>query len=103
MRARIVLVLTLLLVPELVRTTTAVQHAVTSEVVQANALWEPPTGLHDRDLFYGPWGSRRQPDPQATYTFVRRKQKGTNPGMVVRDPQGREWHVKQTRTNGIHP
>jgi hypothetical protein len=103
MRARLVLVLTLLLVPQLVRTTTAVQHAVTSEVVHTNALWEPPTGLHDRDLFYGPWGSRLQPDPHAIYTFVRRKQQGTNPGVVVRDPQGREWHVKQANRNSTHP
>src|SRR5262249_31968397 len=80
-----------------------VQYAVTPDVVRANELWEPPTGLHDRDLFYGPWGSRLQPDPHAIYTFVRRKQQGTNPGVVVRDPQGREWHVKQAKGSGNHP
>jgi hypothetical protein len=26
---------------------------------------------------------------------VERKEHGTNPGITVRDPQGREWHVKQ--------
>jgi hypothetical protein len=103
MRARVLLFLTVLLVPELVSTTTALQRAVTSEAVPANALWEPPAGLHDRDLFYGPWGSTLQPDPHAIYTFVRRKQKGTNPGVVVRDPQGREWHVKQSSSSGRHP
>ena len=86
---------------EFVRPISAAPAATGNNVVQANALWAPPTGVHD--LFYGPWGARLQPDPNAVYTFVRRKQKGTNPGMVVRDPQGREWHVKQTKTNGIHP
>jgi hypothetical protein len=86
---------------EFARPTSAVASATGANDVHANALWAPPTGV--LDLFYGPWGARSQPDPNAVYTFVRRKQKGTNPGMVVRDPQGREWHVKQTRTNGIHP
>lgn len=103
MRMRIVLLLTVLCVPVLVRPMVAVPATAPATVVQANALWEPPTDLRDRDLFYGPWGARLQPDPNAVYTFVRRKQKGTNPGMVVRDPQGREWHVKQTHTNGTHP
>src|SRR5262249_33635062 len=98
--------LTVLLVPGFVRPMTAVPAAAataSADVVQANALWEPPTNSQDRDLFYGPWGARMQPNPNAVYTFMRRKQKGTNPGMVVRDPQGREWHVKQTHPNGIHP
>jgi hypothetical protein len=58
-------------------------------------LWEKPHDLAGRDLFYGPWGPERAPDPTTTYTFVGRKQHGTNPGVVVRDPEGREWHVKQ--------
>ena len=58
-------------------------------------LWQQPRDLADRDLFYGPWGAERAPDPHAIYTFVERKQHGTNPGITVRDPQGREWHVKQ--------
>jgi hypothetical protein len=102
MRIRVVLLLTVLLVPEVVRPMTAVPATAVAEVVQANALWDPPTGLRNRDLFYGPWGARLQPDPNAVYTFVRRKQKGTNPGIVVRDPQGREWHVKQSPTNAVH-
>jgi hypothetical protein len=58
-------------------------------------LWEQPQDLPARDLFHGPWGPERAPDPMATYTFVGRKQHGTNPGVVVTDPEGREWHVKQ--------
>ena len=58
-------------------------------------LWEDPHDIASRDLFNGPWGAQHAPDPHAVYTFVRPKQGGTNPGVVVRDPQGREWHVKQ--------
>ncbi len=58
-------------------------------------LWEDPQDLASRDLFNGPWGSQHAPDPHAVYTFVRPKEGGTNPGVVVRDPMGREWHVKQ--------
>ena len=60
-------------------------------------LWQSPAAgtIATRDLFCGPWGAERAPDPDAIYTLVARKQHGTNPGITVRDPQGREWHVKQ--------
>jgi hypothetical protein len=68
-------------------------------------LWQSPGGgstdglysgpIATRDLFNGSWGAEHAPDPHAVYTFVERKQQGTNPGITVRDPQGREWHVKQ--------
>lgn len=60
----------------------------------ANPLWEPP-GPRDRDLFNGPWGAEAAPDPAAVYTFIRHKEGGVNPGVIVRDPHGRVWHVKQ--------
>src|SRR6185436_6316335 len=63
-------------------------------------LWEQPKDLAARDLYNGPWGSTRAPDPHAVYTFVRPKQGGANPGVVVRDPNGREWHVKQPPRGG---
>lgn len=63
------------------------------------SLWTAPTDLADRDLFYGPWGPERAPDPAAIYTLVAIKRTGVNPGMTVRDPQGREWSVKQAATD----
>jgi len=64
--------------------------------VSLSALWEAPANLHSRDLFNGPWGAANAPDPRATYTFLRpKKGKGVSPGVVVRDPRGRVWHVKQ--------
>ena len=62
-------------------------------------LWEPPTDVEERDLFYGPWGIERAPDPSAVYTWVANKDHGTNPGVVVQDPRGHEWHVKQPPSN----
>jgi hypothetical protein len=66
-------------------------------------LWQRPSDIASRDLFGGPWGTERAPDPAAIYTFVERKQQGTNPGITVKDPRGREWHVKSSgcgRTRG---
>jgi hypothetical protein len=58
-------------------------------------LWERPANLVERDLLYGRWGRDAAPDPHATYQFVAPKLSGTNPGVKVRDPQGRRWHIKQ--------
>jgi hypothetical protein len=62
-------------------------------------LWQQPADIASRDLFHGPWGGERAPDPNATYTFVERKQQGTNPGVTVADSLGRNWHVKQPPHN----
>lgn len=58
-------------------------------------LWERPDDLPSRDLLHGRWGEAHAPLAGATYTFIEPKQGGTNPGMKVRDPQGRKWSVKQ--------
>jgi len=65
------------------------------------SLWEEPTDLTARDLFAGPWGVEHTPDPQAVYTFVRPKSGGRNPGVVVTDPLGRLWHVKQSTSSRV--
>jgi len=65
--------------------------------IPLSSWWEPPDRLADRDLFHGPWGAAHAPDPAAEYTFVRPKSGGFNPGVIVRDALGREWHVKQPR------
>jgi hypothetical protein len=73
----------------------AAQRTAMPSGAPLSALWEQPADLPSRDLFNGPWGRERAPDPDAVYTYVRPKQGGTNPGVVVWDPLGREWHVKQ--------
>ena len=75
--------------------TPAVRPTMVPGDAPLSALWERPEDLPDRDLFNGPWGPDHAPDPNAVYSYVRPKEGGTNPGVVVRDPLGREWHVKQ--------
>jgi hypothetical protein len=75
--------------------TPATGTAAGKESAPLTALWDEPRDLENRDLFNGPWGAANAPDPKATYTFVRPKQGGVNPGVVVKDPSGRKWDVKQ--------
>jgi hypothetical protein len=72
---------------------------LTNDVDPLTALWEEPRDLPHRNLFDGPWGAQRAPDPHATYLFVRAKARGVNPGVVLEDPAGRVWHVKQHAHN----
>lgn len=65
----------------------------------APSLWVAPSDLENRDLFDGPWGVERAPDPAARYRLVHLKHSGINPGLTVRDPLGREWSVKQPGTD----
>jgi hypothetical protein len=62
-------------------------------------LWQRPADVATADLFHGPWGQASAPNPNEVYTFVARKQQGTNPGVTVKDSLGREWHVKQPPHN----
>ena len=73
--------------------------AVAPAAAPPPALWQDPGDVSARDLFNGPWGAGHAPDPHATYRFLRPKQGGVNPGMVVRDDRGRVWHVKQPPHN----
>lgn len=57
-------------------------------------LWEAPTDLEQRDLFYGSGGQKNAPDPNELYKFKDEKAVGTQPGYDVEDSKGREWSVK---------
>jgi hypothetical protein len=64
-------------------------------VSRMGELWERPAAIATADLLNGPWGAEHAPDARDTYTLLRKKRRGANPGVTVRDSQGREWHVKQ--------
>jgi hypothetical protein len=64
-----------------------------------NSLWEEPANLGSRNLFTGPWSADHAPSPLATFKLTALKSQGINPGVVVMDPAGREWHVKQHARN----
>ena len=46
-------------------------------------------------MTYGPWGREHAPRASDVYTFEHAKTHGVNPGMTVKDSEGREWSVKQ--------
>src|SRR5262245_57035531 len=76
-----------------------VEPTMPAAQAQLSELWEAPDDVSNQDLLYGPWGAAHAPDPQVTYSFLKAKDHGTNPGMTVRDPAGNTWHVKQPPHN----
>jgi len=78
----------------------AIRPTMPSPDAPLASLWQSPTDLADRDLFNGPWGSTRAPEPGDTYRLLAVKRTGINPGMTVRDSKGRKWSVKQAPPNG---
>ena len=79
----------------------AVESAPARVEAPMSELWEEPDDVGMRDMFNGPWGAAHATDPHGVYTFVRPKQGGANPGVVVRDGMGREWHVKQPHRGNL--
>jgi len=61
---------------------------------EMSELWEAPTDLEQRDLFYGPGGATLAPDSNARFTLRKVKDHGRNAGYTVVDAQGREWSAK---------
>jgi hypothetical protein len=75
----------------------AVRPTAAPELAQKEMaeLWREPHDLGSSDIFYGPWGVERAPDPELVYTFVKAKTHGVSPGLTIADPNGVEWSVKQ--------
>jgi hypothetical protein len=57
-------------------------------------LWEEPTDLETRNLYWGPGGEALAPDPQAVFAFVKADRTGFSPGYDVRGADGMMWSVK---------
>jgi len=57
-------------------------------------LWQEPTDIESRDLFYGPGGAEGAPDPNGKFTFESRSKAGTSEKIKVTDDKGRKWTVK---------
>lgn len=55
-------------------------------------LWNNPSDIATRDLFYGPGGKEHA--PHSTFTFLKEDMEGTNPKFDVRDEDGVKWKVK---------
>jgi hypothetical protein len=57
-------------------------------------LWAEPADIASRDLLHGEGGAAQAPAPDATFTFVKKKEHGFSPGYTVRDARGSTWHAK---------
>src|SRR5262245_161211 len=57
-------------------------------------LWEEPSDIRSRDLYYGPGGPRLVPRTDVTYRVVGLDTKGHSCGYDLLDPEGRKWAVK---------
>jgi hypothetical protein len=59
-------------------------------------LWQEPTDIESRDLFYGIGGRAGAPDPAGKFTFLADKgdPNDSNPKIDAKDEQGRFWTVK---------
>ena len=58
----------------------------------ADILWQAPTDIATRNLFYGPGSQQRQ--PSGPLTFVEEDLSGTKPKFIVTDGRGVRWKVK---------
>jgi hypothetical protein len=59
-------------------------------------LWQEPTDIESRDLFYGIGGREGAPDPAGKYIYLGDKgsPNDSNPKILVNDERGRKWTVK---------
>jgi hypothetical protein len=65
-----------------------------SYIYKGAVLWQPPTDIACRDLYYGIGGPAGAPDTSTAFTYVRRSTSGTQKKIIVEDIHGREWTVK---------
>ena len=59
-------------------------------------LWQEPTDIESRDLFYGIGGREGAPDPAGKFTFLadHGSPNDSNPKIDVKDERGHIWTVK---------
>jgi len=68
--------------------------ASTPEAAHMSELWEQPTDIRSRDLYYGPGGRRLAPRTDVTYRVAGLDTTGHSRGYDLLDPEGRKWDVK---------
>src|SRR3989442_11187059 len=55
-------------------------------------MWQEPTDISSRDLFYGPGG--KEHEPQGPFKFIKRFTSGSAPKFVIEDSKGEKWLAK---------
>ncbi|HWP42399.1 MAG TPA: hypothetical protein VNO14_04140 [Blastocatellia bacterium] len=57
-------------------------------------LWDEPSDLENRDLFYGIGGQKGAPDTGDRFLFIRRDTGGSAEKIIVEDTRKRRWTIK---------
>jgi hypothetical protein len=57
-------------------------------------LWQDPSDLKKRDLFYGAGGPAQAPNPRGRYKYKAEDTRGASRGYKVVDDRGTKWDVK---------
>src|SRR2546425_11425990 len=57
-------------------------------------FWAEPSSVASRNLVHGEGGAALAPDPNARFTFVKKKERGFSPGYTVTDDKGVTWSAK---------
>jgi hypothetical protein len=65
---------------------------VASPVGVSVEFWREPVGRDD--LYFGAGGREEAPNPDATYTLVKRDESGFSTTLDLRDENGRKWSAK---------
>jgi hypothetical protein len=60
-------------------------------------LWQSPSNLGMRNLFWGPGQASRAPSTAVEYKVLRRDESGFSAGYDVEGPDGRHWDIKLGR------
>jgi hypothetical protein len=92
--ARLAGVLVACLTLSIVARETAASKRADPTPEQMAQLWEEPTNLEARDLYWGPGGKALAPRNDVDYRFLELDDTGHSPGYVVEGPDGRRWKVK---------
>ncbi len=93
-RAAILVTLGALVVATADPSNTAAQSRRSQAAPDVSELWQEPSDIELRDLYYGPGGRALAPDPSTPFIWVATDTSGYSPGFDVRGSDGREWSVK---------
>ncbi|MFN7931208.1 MAG: hypothetical protein U0Y68_25420 [Blastocatellia bacterium] len=64
----------------------------TNHRIYTGALWQAPSDITNRNLFYGAGGATHQPGQR--FRFVKEEKGGSNPKFEIEDETGVRWKVK---------
>jgi len=68
------------------------KNSETEQTSGRKVIWERPTDITKRDLFYGPGGKQHVPQPP--FRFIKEDTDASSPKFDIEDQTGTKWKVK---------